>query len=103
MVSYLDKHLHIWEMENKRVVKAFNDVQEIVSCMVFHPIELSIIVTGSLDKIVRIWEIIEGRVIDMIQTDDYITTVAFDPEGKSLVVGFYHGICRIYKANEKFK
>lgn len=102
MVATLDKQLNLYSLSTGTIVKQIMH-QEITSCVAFHPVEDEIFATGSLDKILRIWDLLEGRVIDWIQTDDYITACAFDNTGETLVVGFYHGLFRIYKSEGKFK
>jgi WD40 repeat protein len=66
----------VWSIETWKVVQVIES-SEIVSCMEFHPLYETALIGGSLDKILRAWDVVEGKVIDVHQNDDYITSLAF--------------------------
>ena len=49
---------------------------------------------------IRIWDISENKVIDWFQTNDMITAMSFSPDHQHLIVGFYKGICKIYRIDQ---
>jgi len=56
--------------------------------------------TGCFDKMIRIWDLNETKVVDWIQTTDIITALSFSPDRNHLLVGFYKGIVKIYRADQ---
>lgn len=104
MVLTLDKKLNLWSVSEKKLVLVL-EYSEIPSCISFHPEEMRIFVTGSLDKILRATDIVESnRVTDWIQGHDHITSLAFSRgESQYLVIGFNKGLCRVYDYTNKFE
>jgi WD40 repeat protein len=58
-----------------------------------------VFVSGSLDKIIRIWNIHRKKVIDYINTQDYITAITYSPTGNNIFVGFHNGKCSNFEVN----
>ena len=56
--------------------------------------------SGCFDKMVRIWDINEAKVVDWVQTSDIITSLTFSPDKNSLLVGFFKGTIKIYRADQ---
>lgn len=71
---------------------------DLVSCLDSHPLVPNLFAIGSLDKYIRIFDIKAEKIVDWYQSEDYITACSYSPDGRLLVVGFYHGLCRVYKA-----
>jgi WD40 repeat protein len=71
---------------------------DLVSCLDSHPLIPNLFAIGSLDKYIRIFDVKAEKIIDWYQSEDYITACSYSPDGRLLVVGFYHGLCRVYKA-----
>lgn len=61
-----------------------------------HPFNSDLFAFGSIDKYVRIYSVKDDRIIDWYQSEDYITSVNYAPDGRQLLVGFSHGLCRLY-------
>lgn len=61
-----------------------------------HPFNSDIFAFGSIDKYIRIYSAKADRIIDWYQSEDYITSVNYAPDGRQLLVGFSHGLCRLY-------
>jgi WD40 repeat protein len=61
-----------------------------------HPFNPDLFAFGSIDKYVRIYSAKADRIIDWYQSEDYITSVNYAPDGRQLLVGFSHGLCRLY-------
>ena len=56
--------------------------------------------SGCFDKIIRIWDINETKVVDWVQTNDLITALTFSPDKNHLLVGFFKGTIKIYLTNQ---
>jgi WD40 repeat protein len=61
-----------------------------------HPFNSDLFAFGSIDKYIRIYSAKADRIIDWYQSEDYITSVNYAPDGRQLLVGFSHGLCRLY-------
>jgi len=68
--------------------------------VLFHPIVDEFFASGSFDKMIRIWDISEHKVVDWVQTNDLITAMSFSPDNHHLVVGFFKGMCKIYRIDQ---
>ena len=109
MVLTLDQEITLWSLETKTIVQNIR-YNEIPTCIQFHPVEDMIFASGSLDKVLRVTEIINKNIIDCtyvsnslgVQTHDHITSICFSNSGKHIIVGFSHGVCRIYQSVAKF-
>lgn len=55
--------------------------------------------TGCFDKIVRVWNAMNRKVLDWQQTSNYITTLSFSENGEKLLVGLVNGDVIVYDAN----
>lgn len=53
-------------------------------------------VSGSLDKLIRLWDIKNEKLVNYINMQDYITAVAVFPNGNSIIVGNSQGKCLVY-------
>jgi WD40 repeat protein len=54
-------------------------------------------VSGCFDKIVRIWNPEQNKVIDYINVQEYVTSIAYFPTGEKIAVGSHTGKCSIYE------
>ena len=54
------------------------------------------VVSGCFDKMIRIWNVKQRKVIDWQQTHNYITAMQINNQGNKLVIGLVDGICLIY-------
>ena len=69
-----------------------NDVTEVV----FNPAS-TLVATASSDRTARIWEASTGEPVAVYRLPDEVTSVAFSPSGRSLLVGARDGIVRVYR------
>lgn len=69
---------------------------DIITSLDAHPLKPHIFCLGSLDKYIRLYDVNSDNIKDWYQSTDFITAVAFSPDARLLVVGFSHGICRVY-------
>ena len=65
--------------------------------MPFIPIQHRYFISGSFDNRIRLWNILEHRVVEWAQTAHFVTACAFSPPGQMLVAGLHHGQCVFYQ------
>jgi hypothetical protein len=107
LASYLDKRLILWNtnVEEMRVeggrymepALLMLESPAIITSIEAQPLATDIFALGSLDKYIRIYNAEEDMISDWYQSNDYITTLTYSPDGRLLLVGFSHGVCRLYK------
>jgi WD40 repeat protein len=57
-----------------------------VTCVQFNPSNEDYFMTGSIDGIVRIWDITSSRVVTWIETKEILTTICFHPDGRVTII-----------------
>jgi WD40 repeat protein len=98
LASYLDKSVVLWSIEKRQVIRRIQ-CSDIITCMEPHPQHgINMLATGSLDKLIRVFDFTSERLVDWHRSEDYITALAYSPLGEYLIVGLYHGICRVYNS-----
>jgi WD repeat-containing protein 44 len=86
----------LWNIEKETPEKIY-DLRDSPTCISFHPEIDNIFVTGSLDQTLMTWDIESTeKCLDEIYTNDSITALAYQPNGKNLIVGLSTGTCNVY-------
>lgn len=57
-----------------------------VTCVQFNPADEHYFVSGSIDGIVRVWEIPGSHVVDWTDSKEIVTAVCYRPDGKVLIL-----------------
>lgn len=83
-----DKSAKLWELSTGREVRSFLGHEASVTTAAFSS-DGKLLFTGSNDKRVRLWEVMTGKELYSRSTDDYVTTVAFDPLNRFMVYAGY--------------
>ena len=60
------------------------------------------VASGCFDKMIRIWNVKQRKVIDWQQTHNYITAMQINQQGDKLVVGQVDGVCLVYDYTIQF-
>lgn len=60
------------------------------------PTSENYVASGCFDKMIRIWNVNQRKVIDWQQTNNYITAMQINQSGDKLAVGLVDGVCLIY-------
>ena len=62
-----------------------------VSCLAFKPNDPNILVTGSYDSTLKIWDLSTAACLSTVNVDSIVWSVAFSPCGKTMAVGCQSG------------
>jgi WD40 repeat protein len=93
----LDKTVRLWHVSKDKCLCKFQHT-DFVTSVCFHPTQVRLFLTGSYDRILRVWNILEHRVENWAQADAVITSASFSPDGKLAVAGLSTGQCVFYRA-----
>jgi len=93
--SSSDATVRLWHVQRNYCLYVFKH-REAVTCVDFDPNNDSSFVCGSVDKILRVWGIKEGRVQHWEKLTGVITAVVFDSESKMIVAGMEEGEVRFF-------
>lgn len=76
-----------------------------VTCVQFNPADDRYFISGSIDGNIRIWGVLENRVVDWAKVHDIITAVCYRPDGQvlkhykiilmKLLMHFYYIVSRL--------
>lgn len=92
-----DKTAVLWDVTQRKPVKAFRGHTGYVFCVTFNP-QSNILATGSFDETIRLWDVRTGRCIRQITAhSEPVSAIDFDlPEGQQLASGSYDGLIRVW-------
>lgn len=48
----------------------------------FNPVDERYFISGSIDGKVRVWDVLENRVVDWVDIRDVVTAVCYRPDGE---------------------
>jgi len=82
--------VRLWELNGCTTVRRIACPSS-VSCMAAHPNKSKYVVTGSMDKAVRVWDIETGDLLYTQSTPDIPTALAFSRDGITLLLGLKSG------------
>lgn len=73
-----------------------------VTCVAFNPVDDNYFISGSIDGIVRIWDVSHFRVVNYTDIREIVTALCYYPDAKGAVVGSMTGECRFYHTTGMF-
>jgi len=89
----------IWDIAKKRICNVFDGHQQEIHSLDFST-DGRLIVSGSGDKTVRIWDMVDGtsKVLTINDDDSYagITSVAISPDGQYVAAGSMDAVVRVW-------
>ncbi|CAN4114147.1 unnamed protein product [Withania somnifera] len=97
--SSKDKTVRLWKVGLDGCQGVFHH-KNYVTCVQFNPVDENIFISGSIDGKVRIWGVPRKRVLEWADVHDIVTALAYQPNGKGLIVGCISGTCRFYELSE---
>jgi len=72
--------------------KTLSGHSHIVSCLAFKPGDPDILVSGSWDKTLKIWDLSTPACLSTVNVDSTVKSVAFSPCGKTIAVGCWRKV-----------
>lgn len=95
LTSSKDKTVRLWKVGSDVCLGVFRH-KDYVTCVQFNPTDERYFISGSIDGKVRIWDVLDKRVVNWADTRNVISAVSYQPDGKNFVVGMTGGVCRFY-------
>lgn len=92
-----DRLIFLWDVSTGRVIRKFRGHDQRVNCICYNPGEYSIIVSGSYDKTVRIWDLKSRSAAPiqvLAQARDSISSLVVSPS--EIITGSVDGCIRKY-------
>jgi len=94
----IDQTVMLWHTSRTRCLCLFQH-SDIVTSVQFHPNEDYLFLSGSFDSRLRLWNILEHRVVDWVQVPTLVTCTTFSKNGKFAIAGLYDGQCFFYSTH----
>lgn len=91
----VDRTIRLWHPRAKGCLRRLQH-SDIVTCVAFHPTDEQICISGTADGKARMWHLKESKLLSSAETDDLITACAITPDGRTGLIGTYHGRCKFY-------
>ncbi|KAL5214579.1 hypothetical protein ABZP36_003731 [Zizania latifolia] len=96
LTSSKDNTVRLWKVGCDGCLALFKH-KDYVTCVQFNPVDERYFITGSIDGKVRVWDVLDKRVVDWADTRKIITALTYQPDGKGFIVGTTSGVCRFYE------
>ncbi len=82
--------------KHEKILSALNGHSSVVASIAFSP-DSKMIVSGSLDKTVRVWDMATGKQLSVLNGHShYVTSVAFSPNGNMIASGSVDNTVRVW-------
>jgi len=91
----MDKTVRLWHVSVDECLKIFRH-NDFVTSIAVHPLDETLLLSGSIDGKVRLWGVTDARVKSWVDIHDMVTAVSFNADGSKAVVGSMRGKCRFY-------
>jgi len=87
----MDRTVRLWDV-NKNECKHIFQLEDVVTAVQFHPKNEELFITGSLDNKLKVWNVVEKKIVCVTVVNcGFITSAAFDTDGSGIIVGSYNG------------
>eukprot|EP00002_Diphylleia_rotans_P003270 TRINITY_DN12238_c0_g1_i1.p1 TRINITY_DN12238_c0_g1~~TRINITY_DN12238_c0_g1_i1.p1 ORF type:complete len:868 (+),score=156.57 TRINITY_DN12238_c0_g1_i1:52-2655(+) len=96
LTASLDRTVKLWLLSESEPTDTFVH-DDVVTCVAFHPQEKRLFVSGSFDKRIRLWDVIDGEVVLERNTDSPVSSIIFVDSGTQIIAGGINGACKIYE------
>ena len=89
-------------IEVKRALSGHSDGSSPVSCLAFKPGDPNILVSGSWDKTLKIWDLSTAACVLTVTVDSLVESVAFSPDG-SIIAAAHSNEIQLFDAQTQEK
>lgn len=86
----------IWNINFDKPIQILQHSDILCSALFVKPTSENFVASGCFDKMIRIWNVTQRKVIDWQQTTNYITAMQINSMGDKLIVGLLDGVCLVY-------
>ena len=86
----------MWNLNFEKPIQILQHPDILCSALFLRPNSENFVASGCFDKMIRVWNVNQRKVIDWQQTPSYITAMQVSPNGEKLIVGLVDGICIVY-------
>ena len=91
----MDKTVRLWHISREECLCCFKH-SDFVTSIQFHPKDDRFFLAGSLDSKLRLWSIPDKSVAYWNSLPEFITAVAFTPDGTIAIAGCLNGLCLFF-------
>eukprot|EP00475_Leptophrys_vorax_P025354 TRINITY_DN3553_c0_g1_i10.p1 TRINITY_DN3553_c0_g1~~TRINITY_DN3553_c0_g1_i10.p1 ORF type:complete len:439 (-),score=97.39 TRINITY_DN3553_c0_g1_i10:1858-3039(-) len=100
LTASLDRTVRLWHVSQKECLVCYKH-SNVVTGVQFHSTNARQFITGSLDGLIRIWDVVDGRVVMWVHADVPVTSVTISPSGSHVYAGLGNGIVNVYKLDNR--
>jgi len=93
-----DMTVMLWNPSKTNCLRLFRHA-DYISSVRFHPTNSSYFVSASYDTKIRIWNIVDHRVVAWEKLETLVTAAAFSQNGNFLALGLFDGQCVFYNVD----
>ncbi len=91
-----DNTLKLWNIEQGRLVKSFNQHKSSITAVAFSSDNCKI-VSASYDKTIKLWNVERGHLIKTLEgRDDYVTCIAVSTDNRRIISGSYDRTLKLW-------
>lgn len=90
-----DRMVLLWDRETRQERMRIGPFETTVR-IAFSPDSSLLVTVGHLDRTARVWRVLEGALMQVIEHPDAVCDAAVFPDGKRLVTGCADGVARIW-------
>lgn len=98
ITSSMDKTVKLWHCNRRTSLKTFKH-SDFVTCTRFFPQDDRFFVSGCLDHKLRLWSILDEKVLLEFDCDNLITSMDISADGKITVIGTFNGYIYVLTTN----
>lgn len=88
--------ISIWDAAAGKLIRTLRGHADRVNAVKWSP-DGAWLVSGSADKTARIWDALQGRLIQSLEHANRVVSAAWQPDGKGLACGCDHNVVQIWR------
>jgi len=99
----LDKTVRLWNPHKEECLCVFQH-DDVVTTVAINPKNEELFVTGCLDNRLRVWNLVERRVVALgMMKAGFVTALSFSLTGEDIIAGSYDGCCLSFTNTLQYK
>jgi|GEM_PF-1338949 len=98
-----ERVVQLWRVSDGRLLRTFKQERDIIHCITTTDIAFSpdgILLASATDYELRLWDVVTGEQYATINGQDTISSLAFAPNGRTIVAGVAHGGMREWRIRD---